>query len=335
MLRIPHGRLIALRAPSSIDPKAEPPTELLMLKWGANVTTKGAVKVGAKSLASFAANQSKLGFDEVALDFEHNTVPGHPNNKGEPAAIAARGEPKLIDGEGLKFINLDWTQAGKEYREHYRDLSPAVQLDDSGEVIFCHSGALCRNGATFDLHAFNAGYDFKTLNVVPFDKPNTVPTTVNKTAIDLDRLRQLLELSADATVEDINRALAAIAEMPSDATGLNADAMAQIRALTAKINGFESRFADSERQAIVLEALNAGKIIPQEFLEGDNRLANPQLKILVAGLPEIVPLDARTPEKLRAFASLKPVNPVQKQVCDSLGISEESMKKYGGVVVAQ
>ncbi len=296
-----------------------------MLKWGPNTTTKGAVNVGTKSLASFATNQSRLGFDEVVLDFEHNTVPGHPNNKGEPAAIAARGVPKVVENEGLVFETLNWTGVGKDYREHYHDLSPAVQLDDSGEVIFCHSGALCRNGATFDLHAFNAGYDFKTLNTVRFgDQP------AGKVSVDLDRLRKLLQLSADATVEDINKALLAIEAMPDKGNeALGANAVKEIKALTA-------RFDALERKEILDGALRSGKIVPLSVLpndKGEGGLPTDQLRALVAELPEIVPVDQRTPDKLRAFVTLTPVNPVQKQVCDQLGISEESMRKYGGTAV--
>jgi phage I-like protein len=329
MLRNLNGRLIALRAPSSLDPKTDLPARLVMLKWGENPTTKGKFIVGQKSLQSLAANQRALGFDEIVLDFEHNTVPGHPNNKGEPAAIAARCVPKVIENEGLVFETLNWTEAGKHYREHYRDLSPAIQTDESGEVIFCHSGAICRNGATFDLHAFSAGYDFKTLNMTMFDQAAAARNeAVNKVAVDLDRLRKLLSLSADATVEDINRALVSLEAMPADATGLSADVAAQIRALAAKVSGFELRFVDTERAGIVTEALNAGKIIPQEFLEGEHKLGNGQLKVLVAGLPSIVPLDQRTPERLKDFVTLTPVNPIAADLDRQLGITPEMNSKW-------
>src|SRR5438132_11682373 len=99
MLRIPQGRLIALRAPSSLDPKAEPPSKLVLLNWGDNATTKGNFRVGQHSLQSLSGNQRNLGFEEIALDFEHNTLPGHLSHRGEPAAIAGRGNPKVIENE--------------------------------------------------------------------------------------------------------------------------------------------------------------------------------------------------------------------------------------------
>jgi hypothetical protein len=323
MSPIARGRLIALRAPAAVAPNGDLPTRLQLLKWGKNVTAKGTFLVGAITLASLAANQHKLGFDEIVLDFEHNTVPGHPSNKGEPAAIASRGKPVVIENEGLFLEALSWTEAGRANREHYPDLSPTIAVDENGEVIFVHSAALCRNGATYDLHAFSAGIDFKTLNVTTFEP------TVNKTAVDLDRLRKILGVSPEATIEDMNRALCQLDGLPdTDPTALNADVAAILRTLTVKVNGFESRMGDAERAAIVGEALNAGKVIPRDLLEGDQKLSNIQLRTLVANLPEIVPLSMRTPERVKDFAALKPTNPERSSIQKQLGIDKQTFEKY-------
>ena len=108
-----HGGLIALHAPVQLDPAKDLPSRLLMLKWGDNDTTQGKVRVGEKTLASFAAthNQNDLGYGEVVIDFNHNTVPGHPSYRGEPAAVAAsKANPRVIKGEGLVFDNIEWTE---------------------------------------------------------------------------------------------------------------------------------------------------------------------------------------------------------------------------------
>lgn len=322
MLRIPQGRLIALRAPGRIEDPKNPPTRLVVLKWGNNETTDGAVQVGQHTLQSLSANQAKFGFEEVALDFNHNTVPGHPSNKGEPAFIAATGKLKVLSGEGLIFDEIKWTDKGLEHVAHYPDLSPAVQLDDSGEVVFCHSVALCRQGKVKDLHVFSVSFGDQT-------KPTTTTTTqtivVNKNAVDLDLLRKILSLSADATIEDINRALVTLAASPDKpVTGLTADVTAQLRTLS-------NRFDNVERAGILGDALSRGRIVPKEWLpdeQGNGGLPIEQLRTLCATLPEIVPLEARTPEKLKEFTALKPVNPIEKQVCAGLGISEDSWKKY-------
>lgn len=323
MLRIPHGRLIALRAPGRIEDPKNPPTRLVVLKWGNNETTDGAVNVGEHTLQSLSANQTKFGFEEIALDFNHNTVPGHPSNKGEPAFIAATGKLKVLSGEGLVLDEIKWTDKGREHVEHYPDLSPAVQLDDKGEVIFCHSVALCRQGKVKDLHVFSVSFGDQP--AAPARTTTTQTIVVNKTEVDLDLLRKILSLSAESTIEDINRALVTLAAAPDKpVTGLTADVTAQLRTLS-------NRFDNVERAGILEDALRKGRIVPKEWLpdeSGQGGLPISQLRTLCATLPEIVPLEARTPEKLKEFTALKPVNPIEKQVCAGLGISEESWKKY-------
>src|ERR1700704_4297261 len=49
----------------------------------ARESAQGPVKVGLKTLAA-SKLWDGLGFGEVAIDFNHNTVPGHPSYKGEP-----------------------------------------------------------------------------------------------------------------------------------------------------------------------------------------------------------------------------------------------------------
>src|ERR1051326_3062992 len=317
MHKITHRGIIALRAPSRIENSTDLPTRLVMLKWGDNETTQGPVKVGERTLSSLSANQARLGFDEIALDFNHNTVPGHPSNKGEPAFIAATAEVKVHRGEGLVFENVKWTDKGKEHVGHYPDLSPAVQLDDNGEVIFCHSGALCRQGAVKDLHVFSVSF-------LETAKPATETTqtiVVNKNSVDLDRLRKILNLSADATIEDINRALVALDSMSGG----------DLQGLAAQIKALAARFDNNERTVILDAALRAGKVVPQAWLpndKGEGGLPNDQLRALCATLPEVVPLDQRTPERLKEFSSLVPANPAEEEVRNRMGLTKEQWTKY-------
>ena len=54
------------------------PVRLKLLNWGDNQSLKGVVRVGPLTLSALANNQKTLGFDRIALDYEHNTVPGTP-----------------------------------------------------------------------------------------------------------------------------------------------------------------------------------------------------------------------------------------------------------------
>lgn len=152
-----HTGLVALQAPASLGSAGVPmPTRIVMLKWGENESAEGPITVGTKTLAA-STLWPGLGFGEVVIDFNHNTVPGHPSYKGEPAKVAATQCALSVEpGTGLVFSGINWTEEGRQNSRHYPDLSPAVKLDVEGEVIFCHSAALCRNGAVNNLHLFSA-----------------------------------------------------------------------------------------------------------------------------------------------------------------------------------
>lgn len=154
-------RLVPLSALMKLDATKELPTRLTLLKWGRNETTKGPVMVGQKTLSVLPRNQALNGFDTVALDFEHNTVPGSPEylRSQEPRPIGAKGKPFVELNVGLGIDNPRWTPDGSKFagEGHYEDLSGAVALDENNEVIFLHSGALCRQGSARDIHLFSAG----------------------------------------------------------------------------------------------------------------------------------------------------------------------------------
>ena len=150
-------KIVAL---SAVAPKIDAnnlPGEIQVLKWGDNQTTQGIVRVGKKTLACLAANQASTGFEEVCLDFAHNTVEGSPTYKGEPVQVAATHcKPEVREGEGLFLMSVNWTDEGKEFAAHYPDVSGAVGLDESGEVIFIHSAGICRQGCARDIKLFSA-----------------------------------------------------------------------------------------------------------------------------------------------------------------------------------
>jgi phage I-like protein len=361
-----HHGLITLQAPSKLGRTGELPTRILMMKWGENDTAEGPMTVGLKTLQASTLWDS-LGFGEVAIDFNHNTCPGHPSYQGEPAKIAAVCTPRVIEGEGLVFDNIRWTEEGRENREHYPDLSPAIKLDDDGEVIFCHSGALARNGAVKGLHlcaASDLSADLTRKITTLMAKAEKTPTHEVKTPsvhkpgtfmINTDLLKGILKLPADATDDDINNALTALdgstadpasggdaaAAAPEDApnpTAVKALGATLIKAIKAikdelgsEIKTLNARLDGAERQAIVEAATAAGKIVPPEWLPNDKGvggLPNGQLRTLCATLPEIVPLSARTPRDVRdPNAGGSAISAVDREVMKNLGLTEEQWKK--------
>lgn len=132
-----------------------PPQRILLLRWGANTTPRGPVIVGAKTQQA-AALWDSMGFGEIAIDFAHNTVPGHPSYKGEPAPIAAMATPVVIPGEGLVLDKIKWTPEGLRRRGEFVGVDAAVKLDATGEVLMIHSAGLTPTAAGDGLHLLSA-----------------------------------------------------------------------------------------------------------------------------------------------------------------------------------
>lgn len=134
------------------------PDKIKILSWGKNETTDGPVFVNKQTLSTFEAYQKKTGRDEdVALDFDHCTVPGAKEYvAGQPKSIAAYGNPELIEGDGIYLTDLQWTPLGEKEARNYKDLSPAVVTDKNGIVIGLHSAALTPNGAVYKLKFYSA-----------------------------------------------------------------------------------------------------------------------------------------------------------------------------------
>ena len=128
------------------------------MSWGANETTDGTFYLDERSEQVLKDNLRKSGRDEdVALDFDHNTVPGSKNfEKGKPKHIAAYGNPVLKSGDGLYLTDLEWTDEGKKFASNYKDLSPTVITDENGVVVGLHSAALTPNGSVYGLKFYSA-----------------------------------------------------------------------------------------------------------------------------------------------------------------------------------
>ena len=135
---------------------AEPPKRFKLFSWGRNPSVKGEFIVNDTTLSALPANQRSMGFERVAVDFEHNTVPGTPEyeRSQEPRPVAAFGTIEVVAGEGIFLSGLDWRDP--DARRRFEDLSPTVGTNSTGEVTFIHSVALCRNGAVHGLTIDNA-----------------------------------------------------------------------------------------------------------------------------------------------------------------------------------
>jgi hypothetical protein len=129
------------------------PARIKLLNWGTNATSEGPVIVDDLTASFFAANQKAIGRERVALDFEHNTVPGTPEYERtqEPRRTAGSLQLVCIPGEGIFGEALTYTGTGILHAADFEDLSLAPYLDKEGRVIAAHSAALTRTGATYGI----------------------------------------------------------------------------------------------------------------------------------------------------------------------------------------
>lgn len=340
-LRSHRGLVSFLSAPAALKPAKSDsplPTRIKLLNWGENQTVQGPVTVGEQTLATLSANQGKAGFDTVCLDFNHNSVPTSPTFKGEPCHVAARKcKPEVVRGQGLFLSVGEYTPQGIEFAPSYEDVSATVLLNDAGEVVFLHSAALARQGAAEGMHFFACNPLENLRSAVSGDgaaaagKSGAAASAGKKVlmtlAVDLDKLRRLFQLSADATEADVVAAIDA-ALAPEGAMGVG-----NVTALSARLDNIE-------RDQLVAERRARGCIVPQEWLpgaDGKGGVSLADLRRLCAALPEnVVPLERRTPEFIRGEGAaaggaknLRALSADEQTVCRTLGLTVEQFLTAG------
>lgn len=184
------------------------PTRIKILNWGVNQTVHGPVLLDAVTVAQFGLNQKKLGRERLALDFEHNTVPGTEeyNRTTEPRPVAAFAAPVLIPNEGLFLESISWTPEGNKSAFNFEDLSAAPFLDAEGRVIALHSAALTKNGATYDLPTFFDQAEIKAMSA-SLTQTNNTKNTMPEKFISLAVLSAIVGLAETATEAEVTAKL--------------------------------------------------------------------------------------------------------------------------------
>jgi phage I-like protein len=319
-----NGQLISFAISNGARDAKNLPSRLKLLNWGVNKTVKGDVTVGAETLRQLNANQKSGGFEHVALDFNHQTVPNSATFQKDPVKVAAYGTPEVVEGDGLYLNITEWTDAGREHAASYRDLSPTPLLDKNGEVIFLHSAALCRQGAVEDLTFYNVS-DFNSL------KPPTAPAPMVNTPNPLDPKASLTKLlntlgvqvkdgATDAEIIEAanNFKPAAAAAANPDVTALSAD----LAAFRKDFTEFQTSREQGERDALVALASSQGKVIP---LTADQikTTSLTTLGAIVANLPSTVPMSERGKSPAEKKAPLTALSAEQKKICANLRIPED------------
>lgn len=329
-------QLCALRvASSAADRAASAPSRLLVLPLGQHdARQRGLIVCSAETLSGFAAAQKAAKLDgKLALDFEHNTVPGTPAYlaEKEPRAIAAWAKA-VPTAAGIEYQDIEWTPVGLQAWQDkaFQDLSPAVFRRADGTVIALHSVALCRHGeldgltieaaaapaaltAPFEALSAYAGSKTtessliqkttagsKPTESVLIEKPLSLTATMKPTPALIALLSALsVTLSDSATEADVEAALLEGAKKLDEmkkATAAPEGMSAKLDALTAQITSLTERAEHAERMALLQEAKAEGKVIA---LSAEALKLTPLtvLKELVAAAkPGEVPRGSQVPE---------------------------------------
>ncbi|MBI5817456.1 MAG: hypothetical protein HZA88_00550 [Verrucomicrobia bacterium] len=342
---IPLGKLLSFDASKGL------PEKVLLFKWGRNETVNGPVVVNEFTASTLPRMQKAAGFDTVALDFEHNTVPGSREyqRSQEPRPVAAHGTPFVRVGEGIGVELLEWTPTGKENAANYVDLSAAASLNEKREVMFLHSGALCRQGAAGDIHLFTAGISdegqlikniegiepMHKIIIALFTAAGLTPPKEDATQEQLDAsAKELLgKISGNALATFTAQLEALKTQLDGITKNAGKDAGATIQTFTARMDALEKANIERDIQSLLMQASYEGKVVPKSVLpddKGQGGLTLPALKTFIAELAVTVPLEQRTRIGVKTFTpSANTESPVGKQIRGQLGITDADVQKYG------
>lgn len=279
------------------------PTRIKIFKWGVNETKKGPVILNETTVRELPLNQAAAGFDVISLDFQHNTVEGSEEFKRtkEPRDIAAQLKLDLVPGDGLYVTVLNWTPMGKEKAINYVDLSPAPAVNEKRELVFVHSVALCRQGATEDLH-------FLTLSVGE--------TSTKESAMDPKELEKLVSKIISEALKPLADRLTVLETTGTGAKTSIETLAADMTATKQTVATLTAALAQKDREDLILDAKRAGKVIPLSA-EDLKTVDLGMLRKIVAQTPVTVPVHPVT--LLHATDPSSGISPALAMVCRVTG----------------
>lgn len=304
-----------------------------ILPYGLVKTEKGNFLVDEQSMNAIMQAFSAKKNDTV-IDYEHQTLK-------DVIAPAAAWIKKLENrGKDGLWGEVEWTPKALEFvqNKEYRYLSPVVFARKSdGRAVILHSCALTNTPAIDGME--------------PIANKETEANNMDL----LKLLAGLLGLPETATEEDVKKAIAdlqakaqqggevvankevlTLLELPETAS--LADAKGKIIALKnpsgyVKVEEFKAlqdKLATQERDGLVELALKSGKVAPaQKTWAEQYALKDPEgFKAFLKDAPAVVPIGQ---EVAGGEAKRKQeADEMQLSVNKTLGLSEETFKKFGG-----
>lgn len=359
--------LLCLSAGAVDRASGELPERLLILPWGQHdLGKRGTALCDATTAALFADAMKALKFNgPVALDFNHNSLPGHAAYlaEKEPRRKAAWGIPLVVPGEGIYLTALTWTPEGKDafLGGHFQDISPVIFRDKANHVIAIHSAALCDHGEVdgLTIEAATAPPElqsaFAALSTLPISQSQSVPVSPSPTTPPmkpeiLAALAALLkgmdiELAAEpddtmladaltaaaGKLDDMKAKLtAATTPPPEKKEEVKPDALsAQITDLQTQLATIRAEKDQARRDALMAEAIRDGKIIPLTSDLWNKAPVDVCEGLVKAAKAGEVPMKGKTPEGHQEQIQATALAAETVEVLAKFGLKEEDARAAG------
>lgn len=172
----------------------ECPEVVNILPVGRVRSEKGDFLVDRESFVCMKAEMRRRGID-IVVDYEHQTLK-------DVQAPAGGWVKELLYTDNAIQAKIEWTPKAKEYlkNKEYRYLSPVVLTrKKDGKAVVLHSLALTNTPAINGM--------FAIVNSVDADISQKLESTGGMKKMDLEKIKEMLELPEDTPEEEVMKAL--------------------------------------------------------------------------------------------------------------------------------
>ncbi len=286
--------------------------------------------------------------DDLVIDYEHQTLYAEKN--GQPAPAAGWMGPQSLEwrDDGIYTTDTRWTERARLLiaAGEYRYFSPVFTYDRrTGEVLDLLMGAItnyaaldgladfaARVAARFSLTQEDSIVDEETLKALGLDK-DASEEAINAAIAALRARVETAESELEAERSRAARAEEALAAAKAD-TGGDPDParfvpIEVVQSLQTEVAALSARINGSEVDAIVDEAIEAGKLLPaQEAWARD--LGNKDLAALRAYVETAQPIAALTGTQTGGqppSGGDGELTADELAICKAMGVDPEAYKK--------
>lgn len=237
------------------------PQRIKILGWGENVgrTTGARILVDDAVAETLSANQELVACDRIPLDYEHQSVKGHPNYLPDPRLSPGSGVVEVVPGEGVFLSAITYTANGETHADSYQDVSAVVHLDRAGRPLWVSSVALTQKG---DVAGMELAEAIAALSAAEPSKSTPAPAKKIMNS-DQNQFRalciSLLGLPAGESGPITDDEILAAAEAKTAAMSADPEKVADT---TAVLSAMSERMDATDRKLLLAEAALAGKVIP-------------------------------------------------------------------------